>query len=42
MMREKFNSIGDIQFVEMKPEDNQAIIRFASQWHAERAISILL
>lgn len=41
MLRDKFSSCGDIQFVEMKSKET-ALVRFANDWEADRAIRILL
>lgn len=40
MLRDKFQSIGDVKYAEMKGND-AALVKFSSEWDAARAASIL-
>lgn len=41
MLRDKFQDIGEVKFAEMRGTD-MGMVRFASEWDAERAVCILL
>lgn len=41
ILRDKFNAIGDVKFVEMRGKDF-GLVRFGSELEAERAVRILL
>jgi len=40
MLRDKFQDAGEVKFAEMRGAD-MGMVRFASEWDAERAVSIL-
>lgn len=40
MLRDKFQDAGEVKFAEMRGTD-MGMVRFASEWDAERAVSIL-
>jgi len=40
MLRDKFQDAGEVKFAEMRSAD-MGMVRFASEWDAERAVSIL-
>lgn len=40
MLRDKFQEIGEVKFAEMMGND-RGMVRFASEWDAERAVCIL-
>lgn len=41
MLRDKFQDVGEVKFAEMRGTD-MGMVRFASEWDAERAVCILL
>lgn len=40
MLRDKFQDVGEVKFAEMRGTD-MGMVRFASEWDAERAVCIL-
>ncbi|XP_034949258.1 heterogeneous nuclear ribonucleoprotein M [Chelonus insularis] len=40
MLRDKFQDVGEVKFVEMRGND-VGMVRFASEWDAERAVSLM-
>lgn len=40
MLRDKFQDVGEVKFAEMRGTD-MGMVRFVSEWDAERAVCIL-